>query len=493
MINFRNIPSNELEAHIKNLDEKIAYANSEFGIELKSYGNILRIALNAVQYETIENLIERVGINRELENALDNAGGYSLDYLDNNNPKAELLATLYYLKENLPKQKVLLNFLNTETDKRMIAVFDNNDLDFIDKHIQNKKVEIVSFSALKRTDIQNKVLVFHSFNGQKDFDYLYNLDNEIRLIVYKQEKNLYHKYLDQRKKLIEAETKSTDRFSICGIEYKEIRENVTDISFTINGLVSRLDEMSNRAYDGYKNESDLLLADSEEKLIYKVISDTATLFLESNDTVFTDKGDLNKIYKIKIGDKIRVYPKERLAENLYQVAVETEPDVFGKVEEHSKLWKQIIGELRNKYGNDLLYQKLKEKGLRIMQATLDTYGGERSLRKFPMFNNDLRAILKLYFQDKSNSEIDIVLKPILKSKTTYNSTMIVLGRGLKQELRLFLKEKKIGEILQKRNFNENTLQTFVDEFMPIHTVISKDVFGESIETLEEEALQLIEL
>ena len=71
--------------------------------------------------------------------------------------------------------------------------------------------------------------------------------------------------------------------------------------------------------------------------------------------------------------------------------------------------------------------------------------------------------------------------------------MIVLGRGLKQELRLFLKEKKIGEILQKRNFNENTLQTFVDEFMPIHAVISKDVFGECIETLGEEALQLIEL
>src|SRR5690606_15140318 len=133
------------------------------------------------------------------------------------------------------------------------------------------------------------------------------------------------------------------------------------ISFTINGLVSRLDEMSNRAYDGYKNESDLLLADSEEKLIYKVISDTATLFLESNDTVFTDKGDLNKIYKIKIGDKIRVYPKERLAENLYQVAVETEPDVFGKVEEHANFWKQLINELRTKLGDERLYQNLKAK------------------------------------------------------------------------------------------------------------------------------------
>ena len=89
MINFRNIPSNEIDELINKLDEKVAYVNSEFGTDLKSYGNILRIALNAIQQETIENLIERLTINKELENALDNAGGYSLDYLNENNPKAE--------------------------------------------------------------------------------------------------------------------------------------------------------------------------------------------------------------------------------------------------------------------------------------------------------------------------------------------------------------------------------------------------------------------
>ena len=496
MINFRNIPSNEIDELINKLDEKVAYVNSEFGTDLKSYGNILRIALNAIQQETIENLIERLTINKELENALDNAGGYSLDYLNENNPKAELLSILHYLENNLPKQKVLLSFLNAETDKRIIAVFDNNDLDFIGKQITNRKVEVVSFSEFKKFTKeykQNKVLVFHSFNGQKDFDYLYNLNNEVRLVVYKQEKNLYHKFLDQRKKLIEAETKSDVRFAICGIEYKEVRENVTDVSSTINGIVARLDEMTNRAYDSYKNESDLLLVDSEEKLIYKVVSETAMLFLESNDTVFTNKGELNKTYKIKVGDKIRIYPKEQLAENLYQVAIETEPDIFGIVDEDSKLWKQYIGELRKKLGNDLLYQKLNEKGLRVMQATLDTYGGERSLRKFPMYKNDLRAILKLYFQDKSDNEIDTILKPILKSKTTYNSTMIVLGRGLKQELRLFLKENKVGEILQKRNLNATTLKEFIDKNMPIHTVISKEVISENIEELEETILEQIEL
>lgn len=491
MINFRNIPSNEIDELINKLDEKIGYVYSEFGIELKSYESILRIVLNAIQKETIENLIERLVINRELENALENAGGYLLEYLNDTNPKAELFAILNYVKDNLPKQKALFDFLKIETDKRIIAVFDNNDLDFATKNIRNRKVEIISFSALKKIDTQNKILVFHSFNGQKDFNYLYNLNYEVRLVVYKQEKNLYHKYLDQRKKLIESEIKSENRLAICGIEYKEVRDNVTDISSTINGIVSRLDEMSNRAYDGYKNESDLLLNDIEEKLIYKVNSDITVLFLESSDTVFTDKGDLMKTYKIKIGDKIRIYPKEQLAENLYQVAVETEPDIFGKVEEHANFWKQLINELRNKFGDDTLYQKLKEKGLKVLPNTLSTYG--KGFRKFPMYKNDLRAIFRLYYHDKSDSEIDAILKPILKSKTTYNSTMIVLGRGLKQELRLFLKEQKVGEILLKRNLDDTTLRTFIDKNMPIHTVISKDVISENVEALDETILQQIEL
>lgn len=490
MIKFKNISGNELDELINKLDEKISFVNSEFGFELKSYGNILRIAINAIQKETIENLIERVTINKELERALENAGGYTVDYLGENNPKAKLLKTLYYLKENLPKQKVLLKFLN-ETDKKTIAVFDNNDLDFVGRNIRNRKVEAISFSALKKADTKNKVLVFHSFNGHKDFDCLYNMENEIRLIVYKQEKNLYYKYLDQRKKQIEEEIKSKDRFLICGVEYVGMKDCITDISTTINSIVSRLDEMNGKAYEGYKNECDLLLNEIDDKLIYKVTSNMTTLFLESHDTVFTEKGELVKSREIKVGDKIRIYPKEELAEKLYPVAVETEPDIFGVVEEHAILWKQLINELRNEMGDDLLYQKLKEKGLRILPATLATYG--KGYRKFPMFNNDLRTIFRLYYHDKPDNEIDAILKPILKSKTTFNSTMIVLGRGLKQELRLFLMRKKIGEILQKRNFNENTLNAFVNEFMPIHIITSKELFSGNIEFLEESTLQLIEL
>lgn len=490
MIRFKNIPSSEVENSIRFLDKKISNVNAEFGIELKSYENILRIAINAIQPDTIENLIERLKINKELEQGLENYGGYTIEYLEDDNPKEELFRFLDYLKETLPKQETLIKFLN-QSDRKTIAFFDNNDIDFAIKNVRNRKVEIHPFSALKRIAIENKTLVFHSFNGQKDFDLLYNLNSDIVLVVYKQEKNLYYKYLDNRKKLIEEEIKSKDRLSICGIEYQESRNYDVDISSTINGIVSRLDDFGNRAYEGYKNECDVLLNDSEEKLIYKVGTTLSHLYLESNDTIFTERGELNKTYKIKIGDKIRVYPKEQLAENLYQVAVETEPEIFGKVEEHSVYWKQLINELRNKFGDEILYKKLKEKGLRILPNTLATYG--KGFRKFPMYKNDLRAIFKQYFSDKPDIEIDTLIKPILKSKTTYNSTMIVLGRGLKQELRLFLRENKIGEILQKRNFNESTLRVFVEDYMPLHTVLSKEVFNDSIETLEEKTLQLFEL
>jgi len=490
MIEFIDIPSSELNESIKRLDEKNSYLNSEFGIEIKSFGNILRVALNSIQKESIENLIERLTINKELENGLDNAGGYTIEFLGDKNPKSELAIILNYLKENLPKQQALLKLLNT-IDKRAIAISDNNDLAFISQHLRNRKVELMPFSVFKRVDAQNKTLIFHSFNGQKDFDYLYNLKNEAILLLYQQEKILFDKYLDQRKRFIETELKSIDRLKICNIEYTEAIINEIDISTTINGIVSRLDEMSNRAYEGYKNESDLLLNEIEEKLLYKIESDLMSFFLESNDTVFTDKGDLMKSYKIKTGGKIRIYPKLQLAENLYQVAVETEPEVFGKVEEHANLWKHHINDLRNKFGDDVLNQKLKEKGLRVLPGTLSTYG--KGFRKFPMFKNDLRAIFKLYYQEKSDNEIDLIIKPIFKSKTTYNSTMIVLGRGLKQELRLFLKENRVGEILLKRNLNATTLQTFIHENMPIHTVISKEIFNDNIEILEETTLHQIEI
>ena len=149
---------------------------------------------------------------------------------------------------------------------------------------------------------------------------------------------------------------------------------------------------------------------------------------------------------------------------------------------HSKQWQELMNTLKRKYSIEHLHKNLKENGLRVLPATLESYG--KGVRKFPMYKNDLRAIFQFYYPDKTAHEIDVILKPILKSKTTYNSTMIVLGRGLKQELKLFLKEKKVGEILEKRNFDTNTLQTFIEQHMPIHQILEKSVIEEQLEIME---------
>jgi hypothetical protein len=68
--------------------------------------------------------------------------------------------------------------------------------------------------------------------------------------------------------------------------------------------------------------------------------------------------------------------------------------------------------------------------------------------------------------------------PLLKkSKRLYNSTMIALGRGVKQEIQQFLKDKVIGEILKKKNFTREALQQFIDEYMPLLTIIKIEEVG----------------
>ena len=132
----------------------------------------------------------------------------------------------------------------------------------------------------------------------------------------------------------------------------------------------------------------------------------------------------------------------------------------------------VLVELKQTHSHSL-YTKLKANGMKVLPATVESYFNGH--RKFPMFNSDLKAIFKLKNPEKDETEIDLLLAPIRKSKSTYNSTMIALGRGIKQEIKLFLKEKQIGEILTKLKFTATTLQTFIDEYMPLITITGKEV------------------
>lgn len=266
---------------------------------------------------------------------------------------------------------------------------------------------------------------------------------------------------------LEPELESEDRYKICSVKYEPIVKQEVKVSPTLEQIIERLEQRSNTAYDGYKNESDSLLDDLEEEITYRIVlSNNSVVELESNETVFDEKGNLIKSYRLIIGSKIRIYPKEQLAENLFQIAVEVEPEKFGKIDEHATVWQNALKDLEQ-HTNDReqLYNKLKENGLRVLPSTIDAYF--RGQRKFPMFNTDLRAILKVAGKE-------LLYEQIKKSKRLYNSTMIALGRGIKQELQQFLKDKTVGEILQKKSFTKETLQKFIDEYMPLLTIIKKE-------------------
>jgi hypothetical protein len=490
MIIVNEIKDIALETLIKIFDESINYLKTQFNIELKTYGNFLRIVLNNIQPDAINNLIERVNVNRELERALDNTGGYSTDILGNN-PKARLNEIINHLQKNPSKFIQLIDFINKDNESKTV-IADTNDIDYLAQIIRNHRIKIISFAELKKNIDEYGNLVFYSFNGKKDFDFIYNLQADVSLLLYAQEHQLYRSQLQKRKHLIEEEVRSSDRKSICGIPYEPIPDLPIHISQTIENIVNRIDDWNEKAYENYKEDADTLFDELEKNILRITFSNHRTEYLDSVETVYTENGDLIKVYlsRIKIGDNIRIYPREQFAEKLYQVAVETDKDVFGKVEEHSKCWLTVLSELKQAHTHTL-YTKLKANGMKVLPATVESYFNGH--RKFPMFNSDLKAIYKLKYPEKEGTEIDLLLAPIRKSKSTYNSTMIALGRGIKQEIKLFLKEKRIGEILAKLKFTATTLQTFIDEYMPLSTITGKEVYQDECGQLQLNFIQQLEL
>lgn len=445
---------------ISHFENCMTYVNSlEVPIFLRSYCYFFRLVLNALHDEDYEDLLIRLQRNKDLER---NEGGYD-DFFDYN-PKKALTDIIKYLKENSLKLLKIREIISN-SPKNTIFVVEQQDISYLEG-INKNRCKIVTTSDLKKQikndQLNNRLIVFYSFNGSKDFDFIYNLSNDIKLVLYEQEKDLYDKQFQNKKNQLEKELSSEDRFNACGIKYIPTPKQEVKVSPTLEQIIERIEQRSDTAYDVYKNESDSLLDDLEEDNIYRVVlENNETVDLGSNETVFDDKGDLVKSFRIKVGNKIRLYPKDQLAENLFQIAIEVEKDKFGKINEHSELWKNALKSLEDKYNSDL-YNMLKEKGLRVMSSTVDSYF--KSNRKFPMFNSDLKAILDL-------SGIALLYTDIKKSKRLYNSTMIALGRGIKQELKQFLKDKNIGDILMRKDFTSDTMQKFINEFMPLLTVV----------------------
>ena len=454
------IEDKNLDNLIRHFEECMQYVSSfEIPIKLKSYGCFLRCALNALQADQFDYLLMRLERDKTLEQ---NEGGYE-DFTDKN-PKEALKNLISYLQEQKLKNVKLHKTIRTAA-KNTFIVADREDADFL-KITRNNKCVVITNTELKKLvkndETYTKNIVFYSFNGSKDFDFIYNLQSNVKLVLYNQEKELYYQQLQYHKKQLEEELISNNRISICGIKYEPILESEIKIIPTLEKIIEQLEQRSNTAYEGYKNESDSLLDDLEEQITYRItLSNGSVIELESNERVFDVKGNLIRACNLQENKDIRIYPKD-LAENLIEVAIAEDPKVFGKIEEHSALWKNALKSLDIEYNNrETLYILLKRKGLRVLPVTVDAYF--KGHRKFPMYNSDLKAILIL--SDKITAFSDLI-----KSKRLYNSTTIALGRGVKQELKQFLQENTLGDILSRKNFTKDTLTKFIDEKMPLLTV-----------------------
>ena len=303
MINIYEIKDIAFETPMKNFDESIDYLKVEFNIELKTYGNFLRIALNNIQPDSLNNLIERVNVNRELENALRNAGGYSLDFLTKNSPKTRLNEIISHLQSNPLKFLQMIDFLNRGTEKKTV-IADTNDIDYLIQKIRNRRVKVISLAQLKRNINDCNNLIFYSFNGKKDFDFIYNLQADVSLVLYSQEYQLYKSQVQKRKHLIEEEIMGNARKSICGIPYEPIPDLPIYISQTIEDIVNRIDNFEKRAYENYKEETDTLLEEIEEKIIYKTVFNNHKVeYLESGDSVERDHSNpaqADHLFRVKL-------------------------------------------------------------------------------------------------------------------------------------------------------------------------------------------------
>ena len=86
--------------------------------------------------------------------------------------------------------------------------------------------------------------------------------------------------------------------------------------------------------------------------------------------------------------------------------------------------------------------------------------------KFPQSDKTLKAIYELSKDIRLGSSVGM----ILKSKRIYNSTLISLGRDLKEEIKTFLIDGTTGEIIRKNKVSLEILRKTIDQQMPMKKI-----------------------
>lgn len=381
-----------------------------------------------------------------------------------------------FLKEksegNIAEASNNSTLLKEQKENKVLIISNNYDEDFLNEYIINNSLKNVEISRYKKfikrkeQELKEYCIIGYFLEGYRDFEIYHNLPVTINLFLYDFEECLYKDCLNRYKSKLERELQSDDRLFISGIKYEVPPSIPVSISQTLQNIIDRTIDWDEKEFDNNVDDPD---EGSNEFISYQIeYEDFAGIdYLRSTETVFDENNNLIKVKSLKIGDTIRVY-KIDFGEILLNTAIEFQKETFEKIEKHSQLWKKV---LINMYINtyetniELLHSHLKKKGVRVLPSTILNNWISCKI-KFPQSNKAIKAIYEL----SKDINLGLSLNDILKSKRIYNSTMISLGRDLKEEIMNFLIDGNVGEIMQKNNITPETLRKVIDEQMPLRKI-----------------------
>ncbi len=449
---LKSIEGNE-QINNDELTSRIKF-NSSFEDQLLNHGN------------SIENLTSELNLKNILL--------VISETINKKNKKAETIFNILQEKANRDIEESILNSILLKEQKlnKVLIISNNYDEDCLKESIKKnslKNVEIIRYKKFikrKEDELKNYYIVGYFLEGYRDFEIYHNLPVTVNLFLYDFEECLYKDCLNKYKSKLEEELQSEDRFFISGIKYEVPVPIPVSISQALQNIIDRTKDWNEKEYDNNIDDPD---ESSNEYISFQIqyegYSDID--ILKSTDTVFNERNNLMKVNKLKVGDKVRVY-KIDFGEILLNTAMEFQSEIFVEIEKHSRLWKEALKELFLKiYKADIdhLHSHLRSHGVKVKSSTV-LNNWIHGLTKFPQRDKALKAIYELSKDIKLGASVGM----ILKSKKIYNSTMISLGRDLKDEIKNFLSEDNIGEIMQKNNITPETLRKVIDEQMPLREI-----------------------
>jgi len=479
MIKTNMIKDEELTLLLENLENALTFLRKPpyFIDKLPDYSYYLSRLLKSIENNLLTHyseLIERIKFNSSFESELLKHGN-TLDNIPKElNPKEILIQTVQLISNRNNKAETVFKMISDSVSiqNKILIICNNHDESFLQEYIlktfinNSEVVRYKKFIKMKEEELENNLIIGYFLEGYRDFEIFHNLTVIINLFLYDFENELYKDCLNKYKLKLEAELSSEDRLLISGIKYEPPPSIPMTISQSLQSIIDRTKNWTEKEFDNNIDDPD---ESSNEHILYTIEYENnyENDFLNSTDAVFDEHNNLIRVNNLKTGNLIRVY-KQVFGEILLNTAMEFQQEEFLEIEKNSQLWKNVLTDLYvNKYNCDInhLHLALKRFGLRVLPSTvLNNWINGKT--KFPQREKALKAIYEL----SKDIRLGASMGMILTSKRIYNGTLISLGRDLKDELKIFLLEGTIGEIINQNNITSDTLHQTIEQQMPLQKI-----------------------